>query len=239
MDKRIQMQVDLICQHLGREYSSNIESAIDFANGTAAMEGRLHSHYHLSLLTIAILEQCSAFSKELFGKIASCSKSSDARQRADNAVLDFVTHWRNKLEQLLSPEMARSSPSEEVKAQAREKFERGVEQLQRQCMIDGFIFTDSNQEENKVLITVNSANGSIVPAPSKSMQKGGRPPAAYWDNMWVTIAVALYNGDLKPISQADVERAMTDQIEASGHSVANSTVRKRARLLWDRLSATP
>lgn len=67
------------------------------------------------------------------------------------------------------------------------------------------------------------------------VKKGGRPPAEFWDDMWAEIAVALYKGDLAPKSQADVERAMIERIEALGHSAAESTVRARARRLWDRL----
>lgn len=40
--------------------------------------------------------------------------------------------------------------------------------------------------------------------------KGGKPLAGHWDDMWSTIAVQLYVGDLQPLTQADVERTMLD-----------------------------
>jgi hypothetical protein len=67
-------------------------------------------------------------------------------------------------------------------------------------------------------------------------KKGGRPPAEFWDDLWATIAVALYSGDLKPRTQADIQRAMTDWIESKGHSAADSTIKARARRLWDRIA---
>lgn len=67
-------------------------------------------------------------------------------------------------------------------------------------------------------------------------RKGGRPPSEFWDDMWAAIAAALYDGTLNPKTQADVERAMTEWISANGSSAANSTVRARARRLWDRVS---
>ncbi|MEO6360323.1 MAG: hypothetical protein ABIO43_07110, partial [Sphingomicrobium sp.] len=67
--------------------------------------------------------------------------------------------------------------------------------------------------------------------------KGGRPPAEFWDDMWAEIASALYVGDLNPKSQADIERAMASWIDLSGHSAADSTIRRRARRLWDRIAA--
>lgn len=73
--------------------------------------------------------------------------------------------------------------------------------------------------------------------PSKENKKGGRPPAEFWDDMWAAIAVSLYTGDFQPKSQADVQRAMLAWIDANDHTAADSTVKSRARRLWDRISA--
>jgi hypothetical protein len=55
--------------------------------------------------------------------------------------------------------------------------------------------------------------------------------------MWVAMTVAIYDGSLVPKSQADIERAMLEWIETHGHSAVVSTVRERARRLWDGLAA--
>ena len=78
---------------------------------------------------------------------------------------------------------------------------------------------------------------AAVPSVPSAAKKGGRPTADFWDDMWAAIAVSLYLGDIAPKSQADVERAMLSWIEAQGGSAAVSTVRARARRLWDRMSA--
>ena len=65
--------------------------------------------------------------------------------------------------------------------------------------------------------------------------KGGRPPAAFWDEMWSAIAADLYGGKLIPKTQADIERAMAGWIERHGHAADTSTIRLRARPLWDRI----
>ena len=67
---------------------------------------------------------------------------------------------------------------------------------------------------------------------------GGRPPAAFWDDLWAAIAVALYVGELVPKTQADIEGAMADWLEGNGHSAAESTIRARARRLWDGIVAS-
>jgi len=46
----------------------------------------------------------------------------------------------------------------------------------------------------------------------------------------------MYLGDLKPQRQADIEKTMNDWIASKGESAAVSTVRSRARKLWQALS---
>ena len=69
-----------------------------------------------------------------------------------------------------------------------------------------------------------------------ALAKGGRPPAEWWDDLWIEMCRALYVGDLQPQRQADIEKAMNDWIASKGESAAFSTVRSRARKLWQALS---
>ena len=62
--------------------------------------------------------------------------------------------------------------------------------------------------------------------------KGGRPAAAWWDDLWIEIARQLYVGDLHPKKQADIESAMVAWVSRFGRDVAVSTIRIRARKLW-------
>ena len=84
---------------------------------------------------------------------------------------------------------------------------------------------------------LNPAEEAKIPSATSAAKQGGRPTADFWDDMWAAIAVSLYVGDIEPKSQADVERAMLSWIEAQGRSAATSTVRARARRLWDKMSA--
>lgn len=61
---------------------------------------------------------------------------------------------------------------------------------------------------------------------------GGRPTAAWWDDLWVEIARQLWVGDLKPTRQSDIEKAMMEWLSQQGHDPATSTIRTRARKLW-------
>jgi hypothetical protein len=74
-----------------------------------------------------------------------------------------------------------------------------------------------------------------APGPEPNSNAGGRPAAAWWDDMWVEMCRLLYAGDLKPKKQSDIENAMNDWAAARGQSVAVSTIRPRARKLWTAL----
>jgi hypothetical protein len=65
-----------------------------------------------------------------------------------------------------------------------------------------------------------------------SKPSGGRPPKPFWDELWASVAAALYNGDLDPKRQADVEKAMLNWAANNGHEIGEATVRRAARLLW-------
>jgi hypothetical protein len=61
---------------------------------------------------------------------------------------------------------------------------------------------------------------------------GGRPPADWWDDLWIEICRQLYAGDLKPTKQADIESAMLQWLSDRGETPSTSTIRPRARKLW-------
>ncbi|MEP6868940.1 MAG: hypothetical protein ABJA20_10530, partial [Novosphingobium sp.] len=81
---------------------------------------------------------------------------------------------------------------------------------------------------------------SVVAAPSPPplKNKGGKPLAAHWDEMWACIAVQLWSGNLKPKSQADVKSAMFAWFNKSEIDVGETAVTERARQLWLKIVAT-
>ena len=60
----------------------------------------------------------------------------------------------------------------------------------------------------------------------------GRPPAAFWDDLWNHIWAQIYRGDFKPERQAQVEKMMLDWAIAKGHELSETVARERARKLW-------
>lgn len=72
-----------------------------------------------------------------------------------------------------------------------------------------------------------------VPLPAApSVAPGGRRPADWWEDLLIEICFRNFRGELKPKTQADIQRAMQDWITQRGYSAAESTVRIRARKVW-------
>ncbi|WP_294122547.1 hypothetical protein [Sphingomonas sp.] len=102
--------------------------------------------------------------------------------------------------------------------------------LTRRLEIHRFTFTQPSTR-------LSSPPAISEPEVAVGRRKGGRPPAEFWDDMWAAIATALYSGALIPKSQADVQRAMSEWIDDNSYSAADSTVKGRARRLWDLIEA--
>jgi len=86
---------------------------------------------------------------------------------------------------------------------------------------------------------VPEANGlpPTEPAREASATPRGRRPAQYWEACMAAIGGQLYNGDLQPNAQADVEKAMSDWLALRGHYPGTRAVREHARPLWKEVSS--
>jgi hypothetical protein len=82
---------------------------------------------------------------------------------------------------------------------------------------------------------VRQPTATSDPLPDPRQTPGGRPPASFWDDLWCSVWGQIYRGDLKPKLQADVEKAMLEWASAHGHEPSHSTIRSRARKLFQAL----
>jgi hypothetical protein len=72
---------------------------------------------------------------------------------------------------------------------------------------------------------------TAAPTPPSSA-KGGRPPADWWEDLLIAMCFRHFRGDLQPKKQADIEGAMKDWITQQGYDAADSTIRSRAKKVW-------
>ena len=81
------------------------------------------------------------------------------------------------------------------------------------------------------------AAGAVSTKPAEAAKptephKGGRPRKVFWDDFWIEICGQIYEGDLKPKSQADLERAMFEWVENRDHEIGETTIKAAARKLF-------
>jgi hypothetical protein len=72
----------------------------------------------------------------------------------------------------------------------------------------------------------------VAAPPASSAAAGGRPSADWWEDLLIDVCFQHFRGDLQPKKQADIERAMQQWITGHGYNAADSTIRIRARKVW-------
>jgi hypothetical protein len=68
--------------------------------------------------------------------------------------------------------------------------------------------------------------------PDKPVNKGGRPPKDWWQDLWVEMCRQIYAGDLKFERQSQIETAMADWLSQQGYEAGEQTIRRAARKLF-------
>ena len=85
------------------------------------------------------------------------------------------------------------------------------------------------RESLNVLLPVAASNATAQPV---SKNPGGRPPAAFADDLMCAIWGLIHQGDLKPKNQADIERAMLDWATKNDHELGATVARGKARKVF-------
>ena len=95
----------------------------------------------------------------------------------------------------------------------------------------GVVFSEAGVEA-----LVGPARSARSKVPVAAANTGGRPPASWWDDLWIEMCRQIWVGDLKPDKQSEIESAMKEWTDSQGHDPADSTIRARARKLWAALN---
>ena len=79
---------------------------------------------------------------------------------------------------------------------------------------------------------------SDAPA-SPNKQAGSAPAKLNWELVMAEVAARLYLGDFKPEKQADIEQTMTEIATTFVDEIGEATIRRHAKLLWDKIKSGP
>lgn len=159
----------------------------------------------------------------LLEDVSAVSRCNDAFAKVDEAVQAMVASFGKEL-----PEVTRMSGQQPGSSAASAAL--------------GLYYTMKSDIDADLIIARHGFVSGEARAPEAQAQpvknKGGKPLAAHWDEMWATIAVQLWNGDLKPTTQADIKRVMLDWFTAREIEVGDTAVTERARHLWRLIEAS-
>ena len=227
MKDRERAQIERILTHAVGLFRSGMKTRLRDIYATQAASGRLQSGATIKVPLDAMAENV----ERMLGTL-------EPRVRAISAASEALTLLSMAIDQLLDvcacelPEVIRMAGGGHASANGRsvqDAITKLYDEMRADVKAKVGILADKYEEGPEI-------GANLGHFPNTLTKRGGRPPAEFWDDMWASIAASLYAGGLVPKSQADIERAMTGWIESRGKTAAVSTIRARARRLWDRIS---
>ncbi len=196
--------------------------------------GLLHSSLTVGAAIETLEEDASRFVTECVDRVAAIEKSTEAFALLSEANERFIAflaaNFGDAAKKGLGGQGQRSR-STHFDDQFSKLWIDACARSRRQLEIQRFTFT----MPSPVAESLSTAQVTGSAAPKKN--KGGKPLARHWDEMWADIAVRLWTGDFQPQSQADVKRAMFDWLSANNIDAGDTTVVSRARQLWQKIQA--
>lgn len=231
MDDRERERIRLIATHEGSLVSRTLKEQLEAVVADHAAHGRLHSGATIKVSVRAMQTVADAFLDNIGGKIRGVAQSPESFALLSEAMMDFLNECGSEMPRILK--LARGgrtvAENDSIGLAGMALFNQMRAEVDARLAILAYEFETPPVTAIEPPLPQGAANPSKV---------GGRPPAAFWDDLWAAIATALYLGKLFPKCQADLERAMADWLDENGHSAAESTIRARARRLWDRIEAS-
>ncbi len=221
MEERQREQIGRIIVQCSTSARASSSFTIDHARDEFRLASRNGSGAEMIAVVAAMGRNTDLLLSRLVSQIAPVSRTTAAFEEIELAMRRWLRACDDELR-----EIARTSRPTRLQDAGGAALEIGkaelaklIESVERRLEIEKYDFGEQASGVRR---------SNVIEA-----RKGGRPPAEFWDEMWAAIATALYSGELKPKSQADIQRAMAEWIDGKGHSAADSTVKGRARRLWD------
>ena len=236
MDKVERAQILLLLEHLGAELREKAALRNRAMHAEHAAQHTLQSGATVHAALGIAEELATAFVKDVVAAVADVAKDVEAFNMVQTEVTTLFQALQSGIDQavkLATVRDADGSRSASVKNEANRLLGELQMKTLRLLQIHRFSFIQTSPNDRKKLFPPLPA--SIFPQPAKN--KGGKPLAAHWDEMWASIAVALWSGDLDPKTQADVKRAMLAWFDDQGIEISDTPVVERARALWLKIEA--
>lgn len=231
MDTSERQQIRLILDDALDNSKCSFAESLKALYAKSSASGTLRSGKTLKQIADLLEKEGEKFISSTLDTISSVAMDTEAFQMFSEQLNHFSNEVRRDLEDdnVVNVCTGQSRSSSAGKA-FWDLFNNVFVRLKRQKDIRAFSFTKPAPSSRA---DFSGSKTAIQKEPLKN--NGGKPLAKHWDSMWAAIAVQLYNGDLKPETQADIERAMLDWLTQNEIDAGERTVRNRARSLWQTL----
>ncbi len=173
-----------------------------------------------------------AFIAKAVKQVGDVSKSPEAFDKIVGSLTAQTRNWDAHVAEATRLATGGSQRFESAKNAADEMLADLKMRIFRELEIERFAFIRAPSPQ-----TPGPLPQAFATTPTTPKNKGGKPLAAHWDEMWAYIAVQLYVGDLKPSSQKQIKKAMFDWFNAHSIDVGDTAVNDRARQLWQKIEA--
>ncbi len=224
MDQPARKQIRLILDDASDRLKRAVDDRLNERHGGYGEDAALRS---ILAATEAIEEETGTHIAASVDRVSAVAKDAEAFVMINENLEISLTFLSNKLDGVFRAlfDFWGQENRIAVRKEMLSRLSESQGRLRRQLELHRFMFI--TRHPSPVIDSV----GEISSAGAAKL-KGGKPLAAHWDQMWAAIAVALHTGDLKPKTQADIERAMKDWLASKDFDAGDTAVRTRARELW-------
>ncbi len=228
MNSSQEAQIRLILEHqsvnLGRIAGKHLTDMI----AKSAQQKTLRSGHTIKAVIALLDDIARQYIAEAVEKVAAVVQDIEAFDKIVGHFTSFLTGLEANLERPIQLAIgAHGETAVSIRQAASALFAEMQDNAFRELEIHKFSFQNP---------AVKAVPAPLPATKNPAKNPGGKPLAAHWDAMWAEIAVQLHEGDLKPETQADIERTMADYLDSMDISASESTVRWRARRLWSRMT---
>jgi hypothetical protein len=226
MESQQRAQVRLILEHNLELMQIEFEKRLRALQASNASKGLLRSGGTVKAAIRTMEDLGTALVKQCTDEVIAIERDPDAFSLIQGTLREFQTYLRGELEGVVSQATGHTRESRKDSGAFREADRLFADQelrTTRQLEIHRFSFLRRLELP---------AIAAVAPQQVERKSVGGRPLGRHWDELWATIAVMLYVGDLKAETQADIERAMKDWFAQRDLNVGDTPIRERARTHW-------
>ena len=215
MNDRERKRTELIIEDELASADKSLTKVIESVYAEHSAKGVLRSGYTIKAVMLACEQSANKLLDILVAKVQPILPDAETFLSITTALTAFLVIVESHKTRLLGVSNASAAGAVEAVDELMKEIREGIG---RRMEIASFDF------DRVILKQTNK--------PLAVMNRGGKPLAAHWDEMWASIAVALYTGDLQPKSQADIETVIKQWFYDNNLDIGDTAARERARTLW-------